>query len=113
MSRIIHPDEEIWYKAGFDKSDKYERIPIPTEVTKFLKRKVGDCVLLCHYVEGKHDAAVMHYVEYNCGCLMQRGGYSFGIYPEEPLKDTLVRVAKSIAEDWPRFAVKKRNVSKE
>lgn len=108
MSKVIHPDEELWYKAGFDKSDKYERIPIPTAVTKYLHRKVGNCVLLCHYVNGKHDEAVMHYVSYTDGFISQHGGYSFGIYPEEPLKDTLVRVAQSIAMDWPEFAVKKR-----
>ena len=108
MSKVTHPDEELWYKAGFDKSNKYERIPIPTAVTKYIRRKVDDCILLCHYAEGKHDTAIMHYVRYKDGFVEQKGGYAFGIYPEEPLKDTLVRVAQSIAMDWPKFAVKKR-----
>lgn len=113
MNKVVHPDEELWYKAGFDKNDKYERIPIPTSVTKILKRKVDDCILLCHYIDSEHNNAVMHYVSFKDGFAQQKGGYSFGIYPEEPLKNTLIRVAKSIAEDWPKFAVKKRSKNNE
>lgn len=103
-TKPIHPDEELFTKSGLS----YERIPIPTAVTKILRRKVGDKVLICHYARDTHDTAVLNYVSFNEGFLHQYAGYSFGISPGQTLKEKLIIVAENIAETWPEYAVRKR-----
>lgn len=105
-TKVIHPDEELFEKSGLDRS--FERIPIPTTITKILRRKVKDKVLICHYARDRHDTAIMHYVSFKDGFLHQYAGYSFGIYPEQTLKETLIMAAEDIAESWPEYAVRKR-----
>lgn len=115
---MIHPDKEIWDKIKLN-TERYEYVPIPTAIWRILKPKVGNKVLLCHYVHkdewGKcldtdtERILVMHYVSYDGYHAEQYGGYSFTHYlKDEKLKDTLIRVAESIALDWPEFAVKHR-----
>ena len=105
-TKVIHPDEELFTKSGL--GCNYERIPIPTAITKILRRQVGDKVLICHYARDTHDTAVLNYVSFNEGFLHQYAGYSFGIYPGQTLKEKLIIVAENIAESWPEYAVRKR-----
>lgn len=46
---MVHPDKEIWDKMKLN-PERYEYVPIPTAVWRILKPKVGNKVLLCHYV---------------------------------------------------------------
>ena len=115
---MMNPDKELWDKVGF--SDKYEYIPIPVAVAKILKRKVkdgyGEKILLCHWYQDKptdEKCVIMHYVKWD-GYNINRanGGYCFNPLPGEKLNESLVRVAKSIAQDCPEYAVKKRTKKK-
>ena len=113
-----HPDKEIWDKMKMN-PERYEYVPIPTAVWRIIKPKVGDKVLVCHYVHkdewGKtldtdtQRTLLLHYVKYDGYTAWQGGGYSFTHYiKEEKLKDKILQVARSIAEDWPEYAVKHR-----
>lgn len=102
----MKPDEELFAKSGLGRN--YERIPIPTAITKILRRQVRDRVLICHYAKDTHDTALLQYVSFNEGFLHQHAGYSFGIYPGQPLKEKIIIVAEDIAESWPEYAVRKR-----
>lgn len=116
---MIHPDKEIWDKMKMN-PERYEYVTIPTAVWRILKPKVGNKVLLCHYVH-KDDGGrildtdtertlVMHYVSYDGYHAQQHGCYCFSHYlKKEKLKDKLIEVAKEIAETWPEYAVKHRN----
>ena len=115
---MVHPDKEIWDKMKM-KAERYEYVPIPTAVWRIIKPKVGNKVLLCHYVH-KDDGGrsldtdtertlVMHYVSYDGYTAWQGGGYCFTHYiKEEKLKDKILQVAQEIANDWPEYAVKHR-----
>lgn len=99
--------------------ERYEYVPIPTAVWRILKPKVDGQVLLCYY---KHKnewgrcldtdterTLLLHYVSYDGYALTQGGGYSFTHYiKEEKLNDAIIKVAESIAIDWPQYAVKHR-----
>lgn len=117
---MIHPDKEIWDKMNMN-TERYEYVPIPTAVWKILKPKVGNKVLLCHYIHKNmfdrnldtdtERTLVMHYVSYDGYHFEQYSGYSFTYqFKEEKLKDKLIEVAKEIAETWPEYAVKHRNL---
>lgn len=113
-----HPDKIIWDKMKLN-PERYEYVPIPTAVWRIIKPKVGDKVLVCHYVH-KDDGGrsldtdtertlLLHYVKYDGYTAWQGGGYSFSHFiKEEKLKDKILQVARSIAEDWPEYAVKHR-----
>ena len=115
---MVHPDKEIWDKMKLN-PERFEYVPIPTAIWRILKPKVGDKVLLCHYVH-KDDGGrsldtdsertlVMHYVSCDGYHAQQYGGYSFSHFlKEEKLKDKLLQVAQEIANDWPKYAVKHR-----
>ena len=104
-TKVIHPDEDLFTKSGLGRN--YERIPIPTAITKILRRQMGDKVLICYYARDTHDTAVLNYVSFKDGFLHKYAGYSFSIYPEQTLKETLIKVAEEIAESWPEYAVRK------
>ena len=116
---MVHPDKEIWDKMKLN-PERYEYVPIPTAVWRILKPKVGNKVLLCHYVHkdewgrildtDTERTLVMHYVSYDGYHLQQHGsGYSFTHYfKEEKLKDKILQVAQEIANDWSEYAVKHR-----
>ena len=115
---MIHPDKEIWDKMKLN-PERFEYVPIPTAVWRILKPQVENKVLLCHYVHtddcgnnkdtDTERTLVMHYVSCDGYHAQQYGGYSFTHYfKEEKLKDKLLQVAQSIADDWPEFAVKHR-----
>ena len=100
---MVRPDREIWDKLP--KNDKYEFIPIPTEVAKILVRKKGDKVLLAHFVKEKGNKTILlHYVQDEGSYLSQHGGYCTSSYTD--VKTALIQLAKSIALDWPQYAVK-------
>ena len=117
---MVHPDKIMWDSLKLN-PERYERIPIPTAVWRILRPKVGNKVLLCHYVH-KDDSGrdldtdtertvIMQYVSYD-GALFQHGGYCFPYYlKKEKLKDKLLEMAKEIAEVWPEYAVRHRNAN--
>lgn len=104
-SRRMTPDKELWDKRVWN--EKYEFIPIPTEVAKILVRKKDDKVLLAHFVkENGENTILMHYVKDEGSYLSQHGGYCTSTYID--VKSALICLAKQIAEDWPQYAVKHR-----
>ena len=113
-----HPDKILWDKIKLN-SERYEYVPIPTAVWRIIRPKVGEWTLLCHYVhKDEHGRSLdtedertllLHYVKSEWNHIEQKDGYCFTHYiKEEKLKDKILQVAESIAEDWPQFAVKHR-----
>lgn len=108
---MIHPDKELWDKVGFN-SEKYEYVKLPACVTKWLKRKVDNDILLSYYYynsDNGEKTMMLHYVSYDCGLLHSKAGYCSGQI-DNPKQWELM--ARDIAESWPQYAVKKRNKSK-
>ena len=115
---MMNPDKELWDKVGFN--DKYEYIPISVAIAKILKRKVkdeyGEKILLCHWYQNKptdEKSILLHYVRWD-GYHLYRAdaGYASSLLPDETLEETLLKIAKEIAETWPECAVKKRTKKK-
>ena len=106
---MIKPDKELWDKVGFN-TEKYEYVSLPSEVSKILKRKKGNDVLLSYYYYDKDEKVMMlHYTSYDGRCLCAKGGYcSHQI--DNPNQWRIM--AESIAQDWPQYAIKKRNKTK-
>jgi len=104
---MIHPDRELWDKVGFN-SEKYEYVKLPACVTKWLKRKVDNDILLSYYYydNNKGKTMMLHYVSYDCGVLHPKGGYCSGQIDNPNQWESM---AQDIAVTWPRYAVKKRN----
>ena len=106
---MIKPDKELWDKVGFN-SEKYEYVPLPSEVTKILKRKKGDDVLLSYYYYNKGEKSMMlHYVSYDGYNLHAKAGYSSG---QIDVPNHWQAMAKDIAQSWPEYAIKKRDKRK-
>lgn len=49
MTAHISPAKEMWERAGFPNYPRYEYVPVPKEVTRMLKRKHKDYILISYY----------------------------------------------------------------
>jgi len=77
MAKQIRPDKEMWERVGFSKTPRYEYVPLPKEVTRMLKRKHKDYVLMSYYWtdEKGSKVAFLEYISYD-GMNIHRGpGY--------------------------------------
>lgn len=109
---MLHHDKIMWDSLGLDKN-KYEYVNLPTYVTKILKRKKDDDVLLSYilHVDGR-DVMMLTYFKYDGSIAMNKAGYACSLdsVPEGTTKkDIWIRLANEIATSWPKYAIKKRN----
>ena len=77
MATKTNPDKEMWEKAGFPNYPKYEYVPLPKEVSRMLKRKYTDFVLMYYYCKNEkgQKVAFLEYISYD-GMNAHRGpGY--------------------------------------
>lgn len=98
MTAHISPDKEMWESVGFSKNPRYEYVPLPKEVTRMLKRKYKDFVLMSYYWTDEKGAKVafLEYISYD-GMNVHRGpGYCCDRI-DDP--DMWSQVARSLAMD--------------
>ena len=98
MAASISHDKEMWERAGFPNYPRYEYVPLPKEVTRMLKRKYKDYVLMFYYwTDDKgRKVAFLEYISYD-GISVHRGpGYCCDRI-DDP--DMLSQVARSLAMD--------------
>lgn len=98
-------DKEMFDKIGF-KPGCATYVPISNKVAKILKRKKGEAVLVAYvlhpiYTKNKEDTNMLVYHEYKDGIMYRPAGYSGSNFPFE-------KIAESIAQSWPEYAVKHR-----
>lgn len=92
------PDKELWERAGFPNYPQYEYVSVPKEVTRILKRKYKDFVLMSYYKtdEKGRKVAFLEYMSYD-GINVQLGpGYCCDRI-DDP--DMWSQVARSLAMD--------------
>ena len=110
MVKQIRPDKEMWEKAGFPNYPLYEYVPLPNEVTRMLKRKYMDFVLMSYYRNDEKGAkiAFLEYISYD-GMNVHRGpGYCCDRIDD---LDMWSQVARSLAMD--NIHLQTRNFKKE
>ena len=91
-------DKEMWEMAGFPNHPRYEYVPLPKEVTRMLKRKYKDFVLMSYYWTDDNGATVafLEYLSYD-GMNVHRGpGYCCDRINNP---DMWSQVARSLAMD--------------
>ena len=98
MAAQASPDKEMWEMAGFPNHPRYEYVPLPNEVTRMLKRKYKDFVLMSYYWTDDNGAKVafLEYLSYD-GMNVHRGpGYCCDRINDP---DMWSQVARSLAMD--------------
>ena len=110
MAAQASSDKEMWEMAGFPNYPRYEYVSLPNEVTRMLKRKYKDFVLMSYYWTDDNGAKVafLEYLSYD-GMNVHRGpGYCCDRINDP---DMWSQVARSLAMD--NIKKKKKTFKKE
>jgi len=104
---MMNIDKEFWDKVPFDPK-RYEYVKLPTKVAKILRRKVGNEVLLSYYyINGDHRIKMLNYASYDGISLHKGPGYCSD--DTNGYVHSWETLAETIAESFPKYAVKHRN----
>ena len=104
---MIQPDKEFWDKVPFN-PEHYEYVKLPSKIAKILKRKVGNEVLLSYYyIDKGRRVKMLNYASYDGFTLHKGPGYC--CEDSEGCIHSWETLAETIAESFPKYAVKHRN----
>ena len=106
-------DKEFWDKIGFNNyPQKYQYVKLSTKVKRILRPKVGNEILLSYYYFDKgRKVKMLNYASYNGVSLDKGPGYCSE--DTENCIHSWETLAQSLADSYPKYAVKHRDKKNE